>query len=491
MKIFISYRRDDTRTVVGRIYDKLTPIFGDKNVFRDIDIIPPGTDFRDVLYTLILECDVMLVIIGDKWLSLENEYGRPRIEDPTDFVHMEVAKALDLYITVIPVLIPPARMPGEDALPIQISDLAYQNAWRIGEDPDFHRDMDGLINHLKIIETTIPVEYQAKNHKSKLTPPKSWQLVLRTLLVFVVSTVVALGVIAITYLQYESTSAPIQVEEQVIIEAPTNTIDNSSAYVLSTATASPTLEPTTPAPTNTTDPVIALAYSNINNNASWIPYSQEFNGIAMTLVPTGCFRMGGDEELLHTVCITQPYWIDRFEVSVEQFNTVGGQTANPTGWSENQPRTDINWFEAGAYCSQRGGRLPTEAEWEYAARGVDSLIFPWGNTFIYDFAHVPTYTGAPSPVGSRPGNVSWVGAFDMTGNVWEWTNTRADGYSYPYQIDGRENYTSSESIQHIIRGGSFNESNAGDEHFQRASKRTASPANYSSFNVGVRCVRDF
>src|SRR5262245_1594715 len=101
--IFISYRRDDTSADSGRIYDRLTPKYGSNNIFIDVDAIPLGMDFRQILNAEIAKCDVVLVMIGRRWASVTEQSGRRRLDNPSDFVRIEVEAALARGIPVIPV----------------------------------------------------------------------------------------------------------------------------------------------------------------------------------------------------------------------------------------------------------------------------------------------------------------------------------------------------------------------------------------------------
>lgn len=147
-KIFISYRRDDSADISGRIYDRLAHHFEKGFVFKDVDSIPFGLDFRDVLGNALKECDVFLAIIGKEWLNLKNANGVRRIDDPEDFVKMEIESALQRKIPVIPVLVQGTSMPAAHILPQGIKELAYRNGIQVRPDPDFHKDMDRLISKL-------------------------------------------------------------------------------------------------------------------------------------------------------------------------------------------------------------------------------------------------------------------------------------------------------------------------------------------------------
>jgi len=208
-----------------------------------------------------------------------------------------------------------------------------------------------------------------------------------------------------------------------------------------------------------------IACTGVSSNDEWTPVIRGFDGVPMALVPAGCFTMGStdeqinyaldvfldrrsyyeDEQPAHQQCFAEPFWIDVYEVTNEQY---GSYDVRP---GDDLPRDYISWFDSAAHCESRGMGLPSEVEWEYAARGPDSLIFPWGNEFDntqLNYCDISCSspgadTGAgdgysvTGPVGSFPGGASWVGALDMSGNVWEWVSSMM--HEYPYrQDDGRE-----------------------------------------------------
>jgi hypothetical protein len=147
--IFISYRRSDSADIAGRIDDRLTGRFGRNLIFKDVDSIPLGLDFKEYLDEKVSECSVFLAIIGDRWLEAGDETGVRRLNDPADFVRIEIESALKRGIPVIPLLVRGAKMPMEGQLPDGLKKLAYRNGIPIRHDPDFHRDMDRLIAALE------------------------------------------------------------------------------------------------------------------------------------------------------------------------------------------------------------------------------------------------------------------------------------------------------------------------------------------------------
>ncbi|MEM1256472.1 MAG: toll/interleukin-1 receptor domain-containing protein [Cyanobacteria bacterium P01_H01_bin.21] len=147
--IFISYRRSDSIAEAGRVYDKLVEAFGSEHIFKDVDNIPYGADFVDYLDQAVAQCDVLIPLIGRSWLTVADSHGNRRIDDPNDFVRIEIDAALKRDILVLPVLLGGAVMPGPGDLPEVLQPLARRNAAQVRYDPDFHSDMQRLIAKLQ------------------------------------------------------------------------------------------------------------------------------------------------------------------------------------------------------------------------------------------------------------------------------------------------------------------------------------------------------
>ena len=146
--IFLSYRRNDSADVIGRIYDRLTQTYSKQTIFKDVDSIPLGIDFRTHLDQRVSECSVFLAVIGPQWVTITDAAGNRRLEQPDDFVRIEVESALARDIPVIPLLVSGAVMPTANQLPPSLQDLAYRNGALVRPDPDFHNDMDRVITGL-------------------------------------------------------------------------------------------------------------------------------------------------------------------------------------------------------------------------------------------------------------------------------------------------------------------------------------------------------
>jgi hypothetical protein len=143
-KLIISYRRFDTRDAAGRIRDRLVAHFGDKAVYMDIDNIPPGVDFREHIRHALNEGDVLIAIIGPRWLGPARG-KRFRIEDPDDPIRMEIEAALQKNLRIVPVLVNDTTMPRADELPEPIKDFAFRNAVTVDMGQDFDQHMVRLI----------------------------------------------------------------------------------------------------------------------------------------------------------------------------------------------------------------------------------------------------------------------------------------------------------------------------------------------------------
>ena len=147
--VFVSYRRDDSAEVTGRIYDRLSSRFGNDKVFKDVDSIPLGRDFRDVIGDAVAKASVVIVVIGRDWLGSQSDAELPRLFDLTDFVRTEVSTALEQGKPVIPVFVSNATMPFESELPDDIRDITYRNGINVRPDPDFTHDVERLIRGIE------------------------------------------------------------------------------------------------------------------------------------------------------------------------------------------------------------------------------------------------------------------------------------------------------------------------------------------------------
>ena len=258
------------------------------------------------------------------------------------------------------------------------------------------------------------------------------------------------------------------------------------------STPTPTSTPTATAILTPLEAALQRALTPVSQNSAWTPFEQEFGRISYVLVPAGCFQMGSndgenDEQPVHEQCFDTSFWILKTEVTNAQFGSVGCSQ-----WSSepNQPRNCVTWFQARDHCVSIGGRLSTEAEWEYAARGEESWVYPWGNAYNLSVV-IGRYDSIygnkkPAPVGSRPMGASWVGALDMSGNVREWTSSFYEPYPYVAE-DGREADTRDKiDTRRVLRGGSFGSNLTS---LRGAVRNSNTPDNYN-YVVGFRCVRD-
>lgn len=150
-RIFISYRREDTAYPAGWLFDRLAAEFGDAQVFKDVDSIDLGDDFVDVISAAVGSTDVLLALIGEEWLTAADEQGKRRLDDPDDFVRLEIEAALAREVRVIPILVDGARMPRADELPVTIAALARRQALELSPDR-FEFDTSRL---LKVLRKTL------------------------------------------------------------------------------------------------------------------------------------------------------------------------------------------------------------------------------------------------------------------------------------------------------------------------------------------------
>jgi hypothetical protein len=147
-RVFISYRRDDTGGEAGRIYDRLVERFGRQLVFRDVDSLEPGRDFVDTILAAISSTDVLLAVMGPRWLTATDAAGRSRLADERDLVRAEIATALARHGRVIPVLLRGAGMPRAEELPADLAGLSRRHAVSI-RDSTFDHDVAQLLTAIE------------------------------------------------------------------------------------------------------------------------------------------------------------------------------------------------------------------------------------------------------------------------------------------------------------------------------------------------------
>lgn len=215
---------------------------------------------------------------------------------------------------------------------------------------------------------------------------------------------------------------------------------------------------------------------------------------AMVLVPSGKFLMGSKEnqgqqgEYPQREVTLDAFFIYKYEVTVAQYRKFCGETHRamppepPSKWQDNHPIANVMWDDANAYAAWAGATLPTEAQWEKAARGTDGRTFVWGESFTKSTCH--TSDGKTAPVGSYPTGISPYGALDMTGNVWEWC---ADWYDPDYYAIAPSNNPPgpAKGTTRVLRGGSWGFNVA--EFFKVAYRNRALPG-CRYFDYGFRCA---
>lgn len=255
--------------------------------------------------------------------------------------------------------------------------------------------------------------------------------------------------------------------------------------------------------------VLRRARQGISQNADWEMVLRRLDGLDLVLVPAGCFTMGSTESQLleavdsceryfgpgrckvdfagsetpdHEICFDDPFWIGETEVTNRQYGSSSSTDMINMYRGPKWPRETVTWQEAVQYCQAHNARLPTEAEWEFAARGPDNLIYPWGNEF--DLEMVISGRLSPQNVASMPAGASWVGAYDLSGGAREWVADWYAPYSAKNAIDPQGPANGEERV---IRGGSWFSFAA---YFVRTAQRESTAPDSANSTIGFRCARD-
>jgi formylglycine-generating enzyme required for sulfatase activity len=410
--IFISYRRDDAAAWAGRLTADLRRKFPRGDVFQDISAIGIGEDFVDAMRRSLATCAVTIVMIGPRWLGARDEHGQRRLDDPDDWVRLEIEESLKRDgLRVVPLLVGTARMPRAAELPESLRPLARRNAHEIS-DRRWDYDVSELVKALKKIGA-LAAGPKASGSAGTVAPP-----------------------------------------------------------------------------------------------AEWVPGKVFRDGDdcpEMVVIPAGEFLMGSpvsevgrsdDEGPQHIVRIGKPFALGRYALTIGEFSrfvqasgyrteaerdseqgirvwdgrkwdwSKGKSWRNP-GFAQDDrhPVVGVSWNDAQAYIkwlgekTGKGYRLPSEAEWEYAARAGARTRYPWGDYPGSDLANFSNsgsrWSGKQTaPVGSFAANA--FGLCDMIGNVWEWLHDCWNESYLGAPDDGRA-WESGDCGRRVVRGGSWDD----------------------------------
>ncbi|HEX3052207.1 MAG TPA: SUMF1/EgtB/PvdO family nonheme iron enzyme [Aggregatilineaceae bacterium] len=367
-RVFISYSRTD-KAFAQRLASDMARLGAD--VWIDMEDIPAGKDWSNAIQEGLDTGDVMLLLLSPKACA------SPNVEEEWKYFK-EQGKP------IIPILLEPCK------IHYQLRSLQYI---------DFHtQDYDPALAQLQSALKRDGIELTSIS-ASGARPSKVWAKIPRAYWAVGAGMVLVLiGVVAVLW----------------------NSLGGDNE------------DKTPPAPTRT---------------PAATPQEETINGIPFVYVTGGCFEMGredraSDEKPTHQVCLTD-FWIGKTEVSNAQYRACveAGVCTLPKDTTfydepdyDEYPVVSVDWEQAATYAEWVGGTLPTEAQWEYAARGSEGRTYPWGEAAPNcDLANIWVGTaacvGSAKPVGSYPDGVSWAGALDLIGNVWEWT---ADWYGAEY-----------------------------------------------------------
>jgi len=269
-----------------------------------------------------------------------------------------------------------------------------------------------------------------------------------------------------------------------------------------------TASPTADIPTETIEPTVEVTEVPVVvlPTETQIPTEiRDDKNVPMRLIPAGEFTMGSNDSgdvgaQSETLIDLEAFYIDKYEVTNEMYDAcvyavecrkpqnLGSVTRN-TYFSNpvfaNYPVIYVDWKMAKTYCEWRGARLPTEAEWEKAARGTDKRVYPWGGEKLdCSYANYAGCVGDTSEVNQHDKGQSVYGVFDMAGNVWEWTSTLYDLYPYD-ATDGREDLKA--KGERIVRGGSWYQFGGNGENVRTDARLKLVPE-YLGAYVGIRCA---
>lgn len=430
-RIFVNYRRDDSAAHALSIAQSLERAFGANNVFLDIDRMRAGQEFPTVLKERLAECKVLIAVIGRSWLTLTDADGRRRLDDPDDWVRLEIAQALTRGIAVIPVLVGGAELPKRADLPDDLKPLLQRHVATLTTN-GFRNEMAGLIRDIRAIPGSslpwgkigagaVALGLAAYVGAHALGAPEWWPLAGET----TVSATVEKTVLAVGVKPTAQTTSP-TAGPQVASDDVRRKLEAAAERQIATETDPRRLK-------YVADGVPALKDKALQRIAaleaetkrkeggplrdtveSLVPGSGKWAKDCsacpeMVVVPAGSFTMGSpasevghltSEAPQHTVTIAKPFAVGRFAVTFDEWDacvadgSCNGYKPDDHGWgrgrrpvinvSSEDAKTFLDWL------SRKTGkphRLLSESEREYVTRAGTTTAYWWGNTISTDKAN--------------------------------------------------------------------------------------------------------
>jgi formylglycine-generating enzyme required for sulfatase activity len=498
--VFISYRRENAAGEARALFNDLVERLGEDSVFMDVDSIALGRDFRSALQETTASCDLMLVLIGRNWAAAKDEGGRVRLENPDDYVRLEVEAGLKRNIVVTPVLVQGAHMPAPEDLPAEIRNLAYRNAFELSHNR-WESDVQEMVRRLELggPANGRPVKPNDRNQSVR------WH-----------DNVTADPAILQTEPQHGLSVRRVQLTRRHAFGAAAVAIAGAGAAMAVPSIRRLMWKPSMRTVNFDTATVDQKGVRNPPEGYSALVFTEAVgrdSGLAMVSVPGGSFTMGSptdeperqpNESPQHHVTLAQ-FCIGAWPITQAQWSAVvmvhpekvhRDLDPNPSFFRGiDLPVESITWNQADEFCLRlaeitgRPYRLPSEAEWEYACRAGTVTPFNFGPTITSDLANYcgtggavcgdsygksiasDVYNGVKyqsgaygkGPIGvfrattTRPGTFppNRFGLYDMHGNVWEYC---LDKWSESYAgtpRDGSAYLSGPKDSARLLRGGSW------------------------------------
>jgi formylglycine-generating enzyme required for sulfatase activity len=401
-RVFLSYRREDSAYAAQGIFKELETAYGSDSVFMDVHSIPFALDFRQQLIEAVSHCELFVAIIGTKWLTATLDGGRRCLDDSRDYVRIEIEAAFEGGMTVLPVLVDSATMPGEELLPHSLRDLAYLNAFELPPDRSFHEKLKQIV---EVIENCVSSGQTNRQRVDSETPPsplrsfvpKKYSMLIQSGQYFSNAAGVRLRIIPPGEFWMGSPDSDEHADED---ERPQHLVRLTRPFLMSV----------------------------------YCVTQEQFE-----VISGANYRLERGMELHPAVNVS---WFD----AVQFCNRLSRLEGLLPCYQTEKGSTRIE--------STEGYRLPTEAEWEYACRAGSTTKWAFGD----DVSDLDQYAcfdqPSVSPVGTKKPN-DW-GLFDMHGCVWEWC---WDWFTPQYETLESSSQRDPRGLvsgeERVIRGGSF------------------------------------